>query len=96
MNAIKFWDKNKAKINFAEHRVSFEEAQSVFDDDNARLIFDPDHSESENRFILLGLSCSLKILIIVHCYKDEDNTIRLISTRKATKSEIKSYKECLS
>jgi len=97
MNTIKFdWDKNKAKINLLKHKVSFEEAQSVFDDDNARLIFDPDHSESEDRFILLGLSCSLKILTVVHCYKDENNIIRLISARKATKSEIKNYKECLS
>ena len=97
MNTIKFdWDKNKAKINLVKHKVSFEEAQSVFDDDNARLIFDPDHSENEDRFILLGLSCSLKILTVVHCYKDEDNIIRLISARKATKSEIKNYKECLS
>jgi len=97
MNAIKFdWDRNKARINLAKHKVSFEEAQSVFDDDNARLIFDPDHSESEDRFILLGLSCSLKILTVVHCYKDEDNIICLISARKATKSEIKNYKECLS
>ena len=97
MNIIKFdWDKNKARINLVKHKISFEEAQSVFDDDNARLIFDPDHSESEDRFILLGLSCSLKILTVVHCYKDEDNVIRLISARKATKSEIKNYKECLS
>ena len=97
MNTIKFdWDKNKARINLAKHKVSFEEAQSVFDDDNARLIFDPDHSESEDRFILLGLSCSLKVLTVVHCYKDEDNIIRLISARKATKSEIKNYKEYLS
>ena len=97
MNTIKFdWDKNKARINLAKHKVSFEEGQSVFDDDNARLIFDPDHSENEDKFILLGLSCSLKILTVVHCYKDENNIIHLISARKATKSEIKNYKECLS
>ena len=79
MNTIKFdWDKNKARINLVKHKISFEEAQSVFDDDNARLIFDPDHSESEDRFILLGLSCSLKILTVVHCYKDEDNVIRYL------------------
>ena len=96
MNTIKFdWDRNKARINLAKHKISFEEAQSVFDDDNARLIFDPDHSENEDRFILLGLSCSLKILTVVHCYKDENNIIRLISARKATNREIKNYKECL-
>ena len=96
MKEIKFnWDKNKATKNFVKHKVSFEEAQSVFDDDNARLIFDPDHSEDEDRFILLGLSCSLKVLVVVHCYKDEENIIRLISARKATKKEEINYKELL-
>ena len=96
MNTIKFdWDESKAKSNLIKHKVSFEEAQSVFDDDEARLIFDPDHSENEDRFILLGLSCSLKVLVVVHCYKDEDNVIRLISARKATKHEEKNYKENL-
>ena len=96
MKAIEFnWDKNKARINLTKHKISFEEAQSVFDDDNARLIYDPDHSENEDRFILLGLSCSLKVLVAVHCYKDEENIIRLISARKATKSEEKNYKEML-
>ncbi|MBL1243234.1 MAG: BrnT family toxin [Sulfurimonas sp.] len=96
MNTLKFdWDKNKATKNLAKHKVSFKEAQSVFDDDFARLIPDPDHSESEDRFILLGLSCSLKVLVVVHCYKDEENIIRLISARKATKPESKIYKEYL-
>ncbi len=59
MKTIQFdWDKNKANSNLAKHKISFKEAQSVFDDDNARLIYDPDHSENEDRFILLGLSCS--------------------------------------
>lgn len=96
MNTIKFdWDKKKAFSNLKKHAVSFEEAQSVFDDDFARLIPDPDHSKDEERFILLGLSCSLKILVVVHCYKDKDNVIRLISARKATKPESKKYKEYL-
>jgi len=96
MNTIKFdWDENKAIRNLAKHKISFKEAQSVFDDDNARLIFDPDHSEDEDRFILLGLSCYLKVLVVVHCYKDEKNVIRLISARKATKPEEKNYKELL-
>jgi len=96
MNTLKFdWDKNKAIKNLAKHKVSFEEAQSVFDDDFARLIPDPDHSEDEERFLLLGLSCSLKVLVVVHCYKDEENIIRLISARKATKPESKIYKEYL-
>jgi len=96
MNTLKFdWDKNKAAKNLVKHKVSFKEAQSVFDDDFARLIPDPDHSQSEERFILLGLSCSLKVLVVVHCYKDEENIIRLISARKATKPESKIYKEYL-
>jgi uncharacterized DUF497 family protein len=96
MKTIQFnWDKNKAKINLTKHKISFEEARSVFDDDSARLIFDPDHSEDEDRFILLGLSCSLKVLVVVHCYKDDENIIRLISARKATKLEEKNYKELL-
>ena len=96
MNTLKFdWDKSKATKNLAKHKVSFKEAQSVFDDDFARLIPDPDHSESEERFILLGLSCSLRVLVVVHCYKDEENIIRLISARKATKPESKIYKEYL-
>ena len=96
MKAIRFeWDNKKAIKNLAKHKVSFEEAQSVFDDDNARLIYDPDHSEDEDRFILLGLSYSLKILVVVHCYKDEEDLIRLISARKATRSEEKHYKESL-
>ena len=96
MKTIQFdWDENKANKNLAKHKISFQEAQSVFDDDNARLIYDPDHSENEDRFILLGLSCSLKVLVVVHCYKDAENIIRLISARKATKPEEKNYKEML-
>jgi uncharacterized protein len=97
MNTIQFnWDENKAKANIKKHGVSFIEATSVFDDDAARLIFDPDHSEDEDRFILLGVSCKLKMLVIVHCYKDDVNIIRIISARKATRPEEKQYKEFLS
>ena len=97
MNKIQFsWDENKAKSNFIKHRVSFDEAKTVFDDNNARLIPDPDHSEDEERFILLGLSCTLKILTVVHCYRENENSIRLISARKTTKKEEKHYKEFLS
>ena len=97
MKTIKFsWDDKKARSNLNKHKISFEEAKTVFDDSNARLIYDPDHSDDEDRFILLGLSCSLKILIVVHCYKNSDNNIRIISARKATKKETKQYKEYLS
>ncbi len=96
MKIIQFsWNENKAKSNLAKHKISFDEAKTVFDDDNARLIYDPDHSEDEDRFILLGLSCKLKVLTVVHCYKDNDNNIRIISARKSTKNEEKQYKEFL-
>ncbi|SFV67966.1 hypothetical protein MNB_SV-14-1387 [hydrothermal vent metagenome] len=93
---IKFsWDTNKAQSNLIKHKISFEEAKTVFDDENARLIFDPEHSEDEDRFILLGFSCNSKILTVVHCYRDNEQNIRLISARKSTKAEEKQYKEFL-
>ena len=89
------WDAKKAKINLAKHHVSFEEAVTVFEDENARLIFDPDHSEDETRFILLGYSQRRRILTVVHCYRDEEGVIRLISARKSTRHEEKQYREFL-
>ena len=76
--------------------MSFEEAKSVFLDENARLIEDPDHSDEEDRFIIIGLSVKLKILTVVHCYRDNENIIRIISARKSTKNEQRQYKEFLS
>ncbi len=97
MKIIKFsWDEKKAQENLVKHKISFEEAKTVFGDENARLIEDPDHSEDEDRFILIGLSFSLKILTVVHCYRDDENSIRIISARKSTKNEEKQYKEFLS
>ena len=97
MKSIEFsWDDNKAKSNLIKHKISFQEAKTVFDDDNARLIYDPEHSVSEERFILLGLSYKLKVLTVVHCYKDSEENIRIISARKSTKNEEKQYKEYLS
>jgi len=94
MNKINFsWDKTKAQTNLKKHKISFEEAQTVFDDENARLIFDPDHSEDEDRFILLGYSCSSKILTVVHCYRDDEQNVRIISARKSTKYEENQYRE---
>ena len=81
------WDENKARINQEKHGVSFEEAQTVFDDADALQIFDPDHSESEDRFIMLGMSAVLRILVVCHCYRADDETIRIISARKATRNE---------
>lgn len=92
MKYIRFeWDPKKDAINIRKHKVSFEEAKTVFYDDNARIIADPDHSETEDRFIILGLSQSLKLLVVCHCYRAQDEIIRIISARKATKNESKSY-----
>ena len=86
------WDESKNKINKKKHGISFEEAQSVFLDEAARLISDPDHSQSEERFVLMGMSAKLRILVVVHVYRENDEAIRIISARKATKSEQKKYK----
>lgn len=92
MSTLQFeWDARKATANAKKHGVSFEEARSVFFDERARLIDDPDHSEDEARFILLGLSSSLRLLLVCHCYRRDDNVIRIISARKATAGESKSY-----
>jgi len=85
------WDSRKASINLKKHNVSFEEAKTVFDDSEALLLPDPDHSETEDRFILLGLSSSLRLLIVCHCYRENDDIIRIISARKATKNETTTY-----
>lgn len=84
------WDEAKSAANRRKHGVSFEEAKSVFADDFARLIADPEHSESEVRFVLLGMSAHLRVLVVCHCYRHGD-TIRIISARKADKSERQQY-----
>jgi len=92
MNSIKFeWDTSKAASNIQKHGVTFEESRTVFFDERARLINDPDHSESEQRFILLGFSSSLRVIVVCHCYRSDGNVIRIISARKATASETKAY-----
>jgi len=85
------WDENKNKENIRKHNISFEEAKTVFYDPNGRLIDDPDHSEGEDRFIILGLSKMLNLLVVCHCYKENDEIIRIITARKATKKESKYY-----
>ena len=92
MTYIQFeWDEKKNHANIIKHNVSFEEAKTVFYDENARLIADPDHSNDEDRFILLGMSRNVKILAVVHIYKEQNELIRIISARKATKTESKYY-----
>ena len=92
MSTLHFeWDDRKAAANAKKHGVSFEEARSVFVDERAKLIGDPDHSEDEDRFVILGLSSSLRLLLVCHCYRSEGNVIRIISARKASAKESKSY-----
>jgi uncharacterized protein len=89
------WDKNKNLSNIKKHNISFEEAKTVFFDDNARFIPDPEHSKYEERFIILGMSNKLKLLVVIHTYKEDPEIIRIISARKATKSESKYYYEAI-
>lgn len=92
MSALRFaWDPRTAIANEKKHGVSFDEARSIFLDERARLIDDPDHSDDEDRFILLGLSSTLRLLVVCHCYRSKDNVIRIISARKATAHESKAY-----
>ncbi len=85
------WDKRKEKTNIKNHGVSFEEARTTFYDEHALLFHDPDHSEDEERFILLGVSYKLNTLIVCHCYREEETVIRIISARKADKDETNEY-----
>ena len=85
------WDDRKALENERKHGVSFKEATTVFMDENARLLHDPDHSVDEDRFVLLGFSVNLRLLIVVHAYRKEEEEIRIISARKATRKETRQY-----
>lgn len=92
MNELRFeWHSTKSAVNAKKHGISFDEAKSVFSDENAKLISDPDHSDIEDRFILLGISIRLRTLVVCHCYRGDDNIIRIITARKATTSESKKY-----
>ena len=92
MSNIAFaWDRRKARSNLVKHGVSFEEAESVFWDETARLIDDPDHSEDEDRFVLVGYSFQARCLIVSLCYRESDSVIRLISARRATAQEEQVY-----
>ena len=92
MSELRFeWHSTKSAINAKKHGISFDEAKSVFSDENAKLISDPDHSDNEDRFILLGISVRLRTLVVCHCYRGDDNIIRIITARKATTFESKIY-----
>ena len=86
------WDEAKAQANLRKHGVTFDEASTVFDDSYARVIEDPDHSDCEERFIILGLSIRARELVVCHCLRGPDgSTVRIISARKATKTESRQY-----
>lgn len=89
------WDERKNESNRAKHGIWFEEAQSVFSDSHGRLFLDPEHSETEDRFILLGISATARTLVVVHCYRESDSVVRIISARKATKTERRFYEEAI-
>ena len=92
MSTLRFeWDDRKATANLKKHGVSFDEARTVFFDERAKLIDDPDHSEDEDRFVLLGMDRALRLLLVCHCYRSEGNVIRIISARKAISKESKFY-----
>ena len=84
-------DDQKAAANLKKHGVSFDDAKTVFSDERAKLIDDPDHSEDEDRFVLLGMDRALRLLLVCHCYRSEGNVIRIISARKAISKESKFY-----
>ncbi len=92
MDDIAFaWDEHKAAENVRKHRVSFEEAMSVFLDENGIEFFDPDHSEEEDRFLMLGVSWRLRLLVVHYALRRQGRQIRIISARKATKNEAETY-----
>jgi len=94
MKPLRFsWDPQKAEVNVHKHGVTFEEARDVFCDDDAVEFYDDAHSDWEDRFLLLGVSSRRRLLLICHCYREDDAVIRIISARKATQSEARYYKQ---
>ena len=94
MKTLEFaWDKRKNDANVKKHKVSFEEAETVFKDENAIQYFDPDHSDDEDRFILVGVSTRRRVLVVCHCFRESELVVRIISARRANKSEGRVYWE---
>jgi len=87
------WDEKKSQSNRRKHGISFDEAKTAFSDEYGRLISDPDHSDDEERFVLLGVSQNIRLLVVCHCYRGSDSVIRIISARKADKFEAKQYRD---
>ena len=96
MAVVRFeWDPRKSRANKAKHGVSFEEARTAFLDEHARVIPGPQHSDEEDRFVLLGLRVQLRVLVVCHCYREPDQVIRIISARRADPTERRQYAEYL-
>jgi uncharacterized protein len=96
MSEIRFeWDARKARANLSKHGVSFEEASTAFYDELGLLLDDPDATVQEDRFILLGLSSRMRLLVVVHCFREPDETIRIISARQAAQHETDLYQDQL-
>ena len=96
MAGLRFeWDSRKNAANKRKHGVSFEEAQSVFYDENALLVADDEHSDEEDRFVLLGISSAARALVVCHCFRERDDVIRIISARKADRRERRDYTQRL-
>jgi uncharacterized DUF497 family protein len=94
MKALRFeWDEQKNRANIKKHGVSFKEAQTAFKDEHAIQYYDPDHSDDEDRFILLGVSTKLRVVVVCHCFRESELVIRIISARKANPAEQKHYQE---
>ena len=92
MPSVRFdWDPVKARDNLRKHGIAFDEAKTVFSDEHALFLADPDHSEEEDRLLLLGLSAQLRVLVVVHCYRESETVIRLISARRADRDERRQY-----
>ena len=89
------WDEQKNQTNIRKHHISFQEAKTVFYDPFARVIYDPDHSEGEERFLILGFSSAARILVVCHCYRSPEETVRIISARKANRNEQEQYRSFL-
>ena len=92
MNKLQFeWDKRKEKANIKKHGVSFDEARAVFYDENAIQFVDPEHAEDQNRFILLGISFKLQVLVVCHCWRTSATVVRIVAARKADGDEKNEY-----
>jgi uncharacterized DUF497 family protein len=85
------WDEEKHQANIKKYGITFQEASDVFDDEYALIEYDPEHSIKEDRYVILGFSHRAQLLMVCHCYRDDDEIIRIFSARKANKAEREEY-----